>query len=146
MQLLLVEDEDMAARKLAKTLFSVEPTATVVAITGSIQETVDWLRTYGSAHVRSPDLILMDLELADGQSVQIFDQIQVTTPVIFTTSYDEYALRAFRASGVDYLLKPVQKEELQAAILKFIRQRALGQSTAGQTSDALRQLVQALHG
>ncbi|MBO0953351.1 hypothetical protein [Fibrella forsythiae] len=73
MQLPLVEDEDMAARKLAKTLFSVEPTATVVAITGSIQETVDWLRTYGSAHLGSPDLILMDHELADGQSVQIFD-------------------------------------------------------------------------
>ena len=66
-----------------------------------------------------PDLILMDIELADGQSFEIFNLIKVKSPVIFTTSYDEYALKAFKVNSVDYLLKPIQKDELEAAISKF---------------------------
>ncbi|HYC30262.1 MAG TPA: LytTR family DNA-binding domain-containing protein, partial [Chitinophagaceae bacterium] len=68
-----------------------------------------------------PDLILMDIELADGQSFEIFNLTEVKSPVIFTTSYDEFALRAFKVNSVDYLLKPVQKEELEAALAKFRR-------------------------
>ena len=66
-----------------------------------------------------PDLILMDIELCDGQSFEMFNLTEVKSPVIFTTSYDEFALKAFKVNSLDYLLKPVQKEELQAALNKF---------------------------
>jgi DNA-binding LytR/AlgR family response regulator len=114
MNILIVEDEELAQKKLQKTLATVDPSAMVVGITDSIRSTVDWLRTNDSA-----DLILMDIELADGQSFEVFNLIDVKAPVIFTTSYDEYALKAFKVNSVDYLLKPVQTEELQAALAKY---------------------------
>jgi len=114
MNILIVEDEELAQKKLQKTLAAVDSSATVVGITDSIQSTVDWLRNNSSA-----DLILMDIELADGQSFEVFNQIDVKAPVIFTTSYDEYALKAFKVNSVDYLLKPVQTEDLLAALNKY---------------------------
>ena len=114
MKILIVEDEELAVKKLQKTLESVDTTAVVTGITDSIQSTVEWLQQNPT-----PDLVLMDIELADGQSFEIFNLTEVKCPVIFTTSYDEYALKAFKVNSVDYLLKPVQKEELQAAITKF---------------------------
>ncbi|WP_338870911.1 LytTR family DNA-binding domain-containing protein [Spirosoma sp. SC4-14] len=121
MNILIVEDEEIAAKKLIKTLAAVDPLATVVGITGSIWETVAWLRANGSGQPLAPDLILMDIELADGQSFQIFNEIEVDCMVIFTTSYDEYAIKAFKVNSVDYLLKPIQTEELEAALAKFRR-------------------------
>ncbi|MBO0932522.1 LytR/AlgR family response regulator transcription factor [Fibrella aquatilis] len=144
MNILLVEDEDIAAKKLTKTLEAVEPDATVVAVTSSVGETVSWLRTYGTGHPTSPDLILMDIELADGQSFQIFEQIPVNVPVIFTTSYDEYALKAFKVNSIDYLLKPVQKDELRAALDKFLGQKAAKMPTGVEASETVRLLVQEL--
>jgi len=114
MKILIVEDEELAVKKLQKTLEAVDTTAVVTGITDSIQSTVEWLQQNPA-----PDLVLMDIELADGQSFEIFNLTEVKCPVIFTTSYDEYALKAFKVNSVDYLLKPVQKEELQAAITKF---------------------------
>lgn len=114
MNILIVEDEELAQKKLQKTLAAVDASATVVGITDSIQSTVNWLRNNQHA-----DLILMDIELADGQSFEVFNQIDVKAPVIFTTSYDEYALKAFKVNSVDYLLKPVQTEDLQAALTKY---------------------------
>jgi two-component system, LytTR family, response regulator LytT len=114
MKILIVEDEELAVKKLQKTLASVDATAQVVGTADSIQSSVEWLNENPS-----PDLILMDIELADGQSFEIFNLTEVKSPVIFTTSYDEYALKAFKVNSVDYLLKPVQKEELQAALEKF---------------------------
>lgn len=114
MNILIVEDEELAQKKLQKTLAAVDASARVVGITDSIQSTVEWLQTNNNA-----DLILMDIELADGQSFEIFNQIDVKAPVIFTTSYDEYALKAFKVNSVDYLLKPVQTEDLQAALTKY---------------------------
>jgi len=114
MNILIVEDEDLAVKKLKKTLFSVDDSATVVGEADSIKSTVTWLQNNPS-----PDLILMDIELADGQSFEIFNQVQVKSPVIFVTSYDEYALKAFKVNSVDYLLKPVQKEDLHAALGKY---------------------------
>lgn len=116
MNILIVEDEELAVKKLRKTLEGVEPGAVVAGVTDSIRTTVEWL----SMHPQ-PDLILMDIELADGQSFEIFNLTEVKSPVIFTTSYDEYALRAFKVNSVDYLLKPVQKEELEAALAKYRR-------------------------
>ena len=114
MKVLIVEDEELAVKKLQKTLLAVEPDAIIAGITGSIRETVDWFKQHPS-----PDIVLMDIELADGQSFEIFNQADIQCPVIFTTSYDEYTLRAFKVNSVDYLLKPVQQDELEAALLKY---------------------------
>jgi two-component system, LytTR family, response regulator LytT len=114
MNILIVEDEDLAVKKLQKTLATVDKDASVVGIADSIKGTVEWLQQNPA-----PDLILMDIELADGQSFEIFNLTEIKSPVIFTTSYDEYALKAFKVNSIDYLLKPVQKEELEAALNKY---------------------------
>jgi two-component system, LytTR family, response regulator len=114
MKVFIVEDEELAVKKLRKTLESVDSTAEVVGIADSIHSSVNWLQNNPT-----PDLILMDIELCDGQSFEIFDKIEVKSTVIFTTSYDEYALKAFKVNSVDYLLKPVQKEDLKAALAKL---------------------------
>lgn len=114
MNILIVEDEELAVKKLQKTLQSLGEDIDIVGTTDSIASTVQWLQTNPA-----PELILMDIELADGQSFEIFNLTEVKSPVIFTTSYDEYALKAFKVNSVDYLLKPVQKDELESAIAKF---------------------------
>ena len=114
MKVLIIEDEELAVKKLRKTLESVDGSAQVVGVADSIRSSVAWLQQNPA-----PDLILMDIELADGQSFEIFDKVEVKSTVIFTTSYDEYALKAFKVNSVDYLLKPVQKEDLQAALNKL---------------------------
>ena len=114
MKIFIVEDEDLAVKKLRKTLQSVDENATVVGQADSIKSSVEWLQSNPA-----PDLILMDIELADGQSFEIFNQAKVKSPVIFITSYDEYALKAFKVNSIDYLLKPVQKEDLHAALEKY---------------------------
>jgi two-component system response regulator LytT len=134
MNILIVEDEDLAVKKLLKTITQVDPDITVAGITDSISDTVAWLQTQPM-----PDLILMDIELADGQSFAIFDLIKVTSPVIFTTSYDEYALKAFKVNSIDYLLKPIQPEDLEAALKKLKTLRS------GDATSALQSLVKDLH-
>jgi len=114
MKILIVEDEDLAVKKLQKTLQSIGDDLEVVGTANSIVSTVEWLKSNPQ-----PDLILMDIELSDGQSFEIFNLAEVKSPVIFTTSYDEFALKAFKVNSLDYLLKPVQKDELEHAINKF---------------------------
>jgi DNA-binding LytR/AlgR family response regulator len=114
MKVLLIEDEELTARKLQRLLTEVEPDAEVVASVGSIEGSVDWLRKHDC-----PDLILMDIELSDGQSFEIFNRVPVPCPVIFTTAYDEYAIKAFRVNSIDYLLKPVKEDELRRALTKL---------------------------
>src|SRR5688572_4351288 len=114
MKIFIVEDEELAVKKLHKTLLAIDANLEVTGTADSIATAVEWLQTNDR-----PDLILMDIELADGQSFEIFNLIEVKSPVIFTTSYDEYALKAFKVNSVDYLLKPIQKDELEAAISKF---------------------------
>lgn len=114
MKILIIEDEELAVKKLQKTLQSVDKDAEVIGTTDCISTSVEWLK--GNP---APDLILMDIELLDGQSFEIFNRVEVKSPVIFTTSYDEYALKAFKVNSVDYLLKPVQKEDLAAALDKY---------------------------
>jgi DNA-binding LytR/AlgR family response regulator len=125
MKVLIIEDEELAVKKLRKTLESVDPTAEVVGVADSIRASVNWLQQNAA-----PDLILMDIELADGQSFEIFDKVDVKSTVIFTTSYDEYALKAFKVNSVDYLLKPVQKEDLEAALNKLKAMQTLYGSAA----------------
>lgn len=138
MKILIVEDEELAVKKLQKTLFSVDESAEVVGVTDSIKGTVEWLQ-----NSPSPDLVLMDIELADGQSFEIFNLVEVKVPVIFTTSYDEYALKAFKVNSIDYLLKPIQKEELQAAIEKF-KHRAPTPHTEGKQDLNIDNLIKEL--
>jgi two-component system, LytTR family, response regulator LytT len=118
MKVLIIEDEELAVKKLQKTLAAVDASAEVVGIADSIKGSVEWLQENPS-----PDLILMDIELADGQSFEIFNLTEVKSPVIFTTSYDEFALKAFKVNSVDYLLKPIQKEELETAMEKYKKTR-----------------------
>ncbi len=132
MKVLIIEDEDLAVKKLRKTLESVDSTAEVVGVADSIRSSVSWLEQNPT-----PDLILMDIELADGQSFEIFDKIEVKSTVIFTTSYDEYALKAFKVNSVDYLLKPVQKEDLEAALNKLKSLQTMYGSNTSSNSDPL---------
>jgi DNA-binding LytR/AlgR family response regulator len=114
MNILIVEDEALLAKKLQNLVLRLEPNAHIVGVTNSIESTTAWLKTNAA-----PDLILMDIELADGQSFEIFQQAKVTSPVIFTTAYDEYALKAFKVNSIDYLLKPIKEEELSKALEKY---------------------------
>ena len=120
MKVLIIEDEELAVKKLRKTLESVDSSAQVVGVTDSIRSSVNWLQNNPS-----PDLILMDIELADGQSFEIFEKTEVKSSVIFTTSYDEFALKAFKVNSIDYLLKPIQSEDLQAALQKYRNMQSL---------------------
>ncbi|MCY7351489.1 MAG: LytTR family DNA-binding domain-containing protein [Cytophagaceae bacterium] len=124
MTILLVEDEPLAAKRLATLLREVAPDAQIVGQTESVRETLRWL----DAHP-APDLMLLDIQLADGLSFEIFQQRPINAPVIFTTAYDEYALRAFKVNSVDYLLKPIEKEELAVALDKFRQTRGIPPNT-----------------
>ncbi|WP_420149696.1 LytR/AlgR family response regulator transcription factor [Spirosoma sp.] len=116
MNILLIEDEELAVRKLSKLLQEIDPTVQIVGSTASVRASINFLKSQPA-----PDLILMDIELADGQSFEIFEQTPVESPVIFTTSYDEYALKAFKVNSIDYLLKPIKRHELEASLAKHKR-------------------------
>jgi DNA-binding LytR/AlgR family response regulator len=136
MKILIVEDEELAVKKLQKTLLSIDRMVEVVGVTDSIKSTVDYLKSNPP-----PDLILMDIELADGQSFEVFNLVPVKGPVIFITSYDEYALKAFKVNSVDYLLKPVQKEELEGALNKY---KELNMGDRGNNSNDINNLIKEL--
>ena len=119
MNILIVEDEKLAVRKLTKLLEEVAPDFVIKGATPSIEATVEWISENRAAGESEPDIIFLDIELADGQSFEIFNRIEIKSTVIFTTSYDEYALQAFKVKSVDYLLKPVQKEDLLRSINKY---------------------------
>jgi len=116
MNVLIIEDEAAIAKRLQKLLVEIDPEITVPGILCSIESSVAWLR----AHTE-PDLILMDIHLADGSSFEIFDEVDVTCPVIFATAYDQYAIQAFKVNSIDYLLKPVNKEDLAESLKKYKR-------------------------
>ena len=113
MKALIIEDEKPAARHLAALLIeagNIEP----VAVLDSIKSTIEWLKEN-----RQPDLMFVDIHIADGSSFLIFEQVNITCPVIFTTAYDEYALKAFKVNSIDYLLKPITLESLEKALSKL---------------------------
>jgi DNA-binding LytR/AlgR family response regulator len=114
MNILIVEDEKIAVRRLTKLLSGQIPDARIVASTDTIKGTIDWF-----AHHPMPDLMFVDIHLADGISFEIFSKVEITCPVIFTTAYDEYALKAFEVNSIDYLLKPIDHEKLIRALKKF---------------------------
>lgn len=114
MRVLIVEDEIAAARRLSKMLVEVEPSAQILAVTDSVSSTIEWLQVNPE-----PDLILLDIHLADGISFKIFNQVKVKCPIIFTTAFDQYAIQAFKLNSIDYLLKPINPEELKFSLTKF---------------------------
>ncbi|MFN3530686.1 MAG: LytR/AlgR family response regulator transcription factor [Bacteroidia bacterium] len=114
MRILLIEDEELAAERLSMLLQQYDPAIQILDVLDSVKGSVQWLNTHPA-----PDLLLLDIHLGDGLSFQIFDQISTTIPVIFTTAFDEYAIRAFKHQSIDYLLKPIRREELHAALDKF---------------------------
>lgn len=115
MRVIIVEDETPALNRIKKMLLEVSPEAQILATADSIENAVLLFQNYAN----EVDLALMDIELADGQSFEIFNQTKITCPVIFTTAYDEFALKAFKVNSIDYLLKPIAKPELVQAIQKF---------------------------
>lgn len=114
MKALIIEDEVMAAKALQKLLGEVSPNMEIVGMLETIEESVEWLEQNPM-----PDLMFMDIHLADGSSFAIFEKVNITCPVIFTTAYDEYALKAFEVNSIDYLLKPISKEALERALAKY---------------------------
>jgi DNA-binding LytR/AlgR family response regulator len=114
MNCLIIEDEKVAAARLTVLIKKYDTSIDITEIVQSVKNTVQWLNTH-----QAPDLIFMDIQLADGLSFEIFEQTIVKTPVIFTTAFDEYALKAFKVNSIDYLLKPIDQNELNKAIDKF---------------------------
>lgn len=114
MRVLIVEDETAAYENLAEALRNIDPTIEIVGNAESVGQAEEWLRSHPAA-----DLIFMDIHLSDGSAFMLFDRMEVTTPIVFTTAYDQYAIEAFRVNSLDYLLKPVKPGELRRALEKY---------------------------
>src|SRR5713226_2020839 len=114
MKVVIIEDEPLTAKDLAACIAAAEPAVEIVAILSSVQEAIG----YFTAHA-APDIIFSDIQLGDGLSFRIFEKVGATVPVIFCTAYDEYALDAFRAAGIDYILKPFTRKSIAGALGKY---------------------------
>jgi DNA-binding LytR/AlgR family response regulator len=136
-KILIIEDERLAAEKLERMVLKLKPEWTLLGPIETVEHAVKWLSTNPA-----PDLILLDIQLADGISFEIFDQAEVTSPVIFTTAYDEYAIRAFKVNSIDYLLKPIDPDALDAALQKFERMNAMLAPDRMKLETARRQISQ----
>ena len=112
MNVIIIEDEKPSARRLNRMLQSLG--LKVIAMLHSVQESLEWFQNN-----KHPDLIFLDIQLSDGLSFEIFENIEIKSAIIFTTAYDEYALQAFKLNSIDYLLKPIDSEELEKAVLKY---------------------------
>ena len=114
MRTIIIEDEEFAARRLENLIKECDPTIEILARLQSVKESVAWLKTN-----TQPDLIFLDIQLEDDLSFSIFEQVKVQSKIIFTTAFDEYAIKAFKHNSIDYLLKPINREELCNAINKY---------------------------
>lgn len=114
MNIVIIEDEELAARRLEGMINNFDPSVNVLAKLESIEDAVEWFRNHPE-----PDLIFLDIHLEDGLSFEIFEKVSIKSPIIFTTAYDEFAIRAFKLKSIDYLLKPLTQQDLNAAILKY---------------------------
>lgn len=113
LDILIIEDEHLAAKRLIRLLKEIDPQINILDTIDTVKNAVTWLQT------SKADLIFMDIHLADGNSFSIFEQVQIDTPIIFATAYDQYAVKAFKVNSVDYLLKPIEKEDLARSIEKY---------------------------
>ena len=134
MNVIIIEDESLIAKNMQRLLREIDPSIKVLTVLESVAAAVSWLNSNPN-----PDLLFADIQLSDGVSFDIFSQVKIDKPVIFTTAYNEYAIRAFKVNSVDYLLKPIDKEYLQAAIEKFKRHYQL--KGAGGVTEQLKELM-----
>jgi DNA-binding LytR/AlgR family response regulator len=137
MEILIIEDELKTARALAKLITAAEPKSRISNTIQSVQSAVDYLQT------SKPDLIFMDVQLADGLCFEIFNRVQINVPVIFCTAFDDYMMQAFKANGVDYVLKPFSSEKIAMALLKVRNLKNFFQQ-AGNSPANLSQLIATL--
>ena len=116
MKALIIEDEKAAVRNLMALLGEVDPDIEVIDVLDSITDSVEWFQSHPM-----PELIFLDIHLADGSAFEIFGHVDISCPIIFTTAYDEYALKAFKVNSVDYLLKPIDADDIRKALDKLSR-------------------------
>lgn len=135
MKVLIIEDESRAARQLQTMLKKCSIEYTLLSIIDSVEDAILWFQNH-----LPPDLVFLDIQLADGLSFEIFQNVQVDAPIIFTTAFDQYAIQAFQVNSVDYLLKPIQQESLSTAIRKYEK---TNQST-GLSPDILKELLSSM--
>jgi len=114
MKILILEDEPAAAKRMKNIITKLQPQAQILDLLDSVETAVEWFRTHPA-----PDLVFMDIQLADGLSFDIFKQVKITSPIVFTTAYDEYTLRAFKVNSIDYLLKPIKDHEVEQSLQKY---------------------------
>lgn len=114
MRVVIIEDEALAARRLSSMIHNYDKTIEIVASLESVAESIEWF-----SENKHPDLIFLDIHLEDDLSFAIFDKVKINSPIIFTTAFDEYAIKAFKLKSIDYLLKPIVQEELHAALSKY---------------------------
>lgn len=131
MRVLIVEDEIVAANRLKKMLQDYDGNIQVVEVIDNVVDSINFLSNH------NPDLIFMDVQLSYGKCFELFDEIEVDTPIIFTTAYDEYTLKAFKVNSIDYLLKPVHPKELGASLDKFKKYRSMDTRAIEQTLKSL---------
>lgn len=112
MKAIIIEDEKPSARRLNRMLDKLE--VEVISVLHSVEDSIKWFKE--NTH---PDVIFLDIQLSDGLSFEIFESIEIKSAIIFTTAYDEYALQAFKLNSIDYLLKPIDEDELEAAVVKY---------------------------
>ncbi len=134
MKAVIVEDEFIAAQSLERLIRALEKDIDVIAVLQSVEESVEWFSL--NTH---PDVVFMDIHLADGESFAIFEKTDIRCPVIFTTAYDEYALKAFEVNSIDYLLKPITRKSLEKALEKLAHF-----SFKNNNSDIVSQIVQSI--
>lgn len=135
MRVLILEDEELAAERLQQLLELLQPDIEVLALLDTVEDAVAFFKNSPSL-----DLAFFDIQLADGASFQVFEQVNVTCPVIFTTAYDQYTLKAFKVNSIDYLLKPIGKQDLQQALSQYDQLR----QSFGQPAVQLQQVEQIL--
>ncbi len=114
MKVLIIEDELPAARQLTKLLTQIDSDIQVIDVIDSVQNAIIWLNTFPT-----PDAVFMDIQIADGLSFDIFNHVEIPCPLVFTTAFDQYAIKAFKVNAIDYLLKPIAEEELLDVIVKI---------------------------
>lgn len=118
LRILIIEDEEPAAKRLLKMIRETEPDVELLDTLVSVSSSVTWF-----GRNDSPDLVFSDIQLADGTCFDVFKEVKIACPIIFVTAYDQYAIDAFKVNGIDYLLKPLKKDDLLAAMAKFKKTR-----------------------
>jgi DNA-binding LytR/AlgR family response regulator len=139
MKALVIEDEALAAERLVVLVQAIDPSIEVAAQLDTITDTVQYLKTN-----EPPDVIFLDIQLADGKSFEIFERVSVEAPIIFTTAYDQFTLKAFKFNSIDYLLKPVQPEDLRVALdkLKRLKRKGLNANELEALKEIIKQKTQ----